>query len=442
MSYPEILKQIDLLKMQIEAAGLLPEEVRKRIGYKFRLEWNYFSNSMEGNTLTKDETRSVMVGNITVAGKPIKDVLEVKGHDKVISEILRIGKGEVRLSEARIKQIHRGIMHEEDPEKQKEIGVWKQQPNYLYNYKNERFDFVSPADVPARMHDLLNKTNAALDAIWTRKRGAPHPVDLAVQFHLEYVLIHPFYDGNGRTARVLTNLLLISLGYPPFWVKTEERSMYMQYLADIQGYGGAPDLFYAFAGNLILRSQQLVLSAIEGKNIDDPTDVDKEISMLVQRATSFKTPLKKRNFEFIQTLYNQFGKELFTRFIEKHLELEKLFVSHEYSFGIGMQYQNRMEWLDEELARISIVGTENEHEYLVQHLTASVRLKELKGSVSETFSTQNHINFGFEQYSFSIRTIRNSWTFGYDKIPDSDLMSEIITDGIRALLSQIESHLK
>ena len=159
MRYLEIRDSVDLLKNQIEAQTAIPKEVLKKIAYKFRLEWNYYSNSMEGNTLTKDETRSIMVGNITVSGKPIKDVLEVKGHNEVITEILRLGKSEVRLSEARIKQIHKGIMHEEDPEKQKEIGVWKKQKNYLYNYKHERFDFVAPADVPARIHQLLDKTN-------------------------------------------------------------------------------------------------------------------------------------------------------------------------------------------------------------------------------------------------------------------------------------------
>ena len=65
-----------------------------------------------------------MVGNLTVGGKPIKDVLEIKGHDEVIADILKIGKGELRLSEKRIKEIHKGIMYEEDKEKEKKIGIW------------------------------------------------------------------------------------------------------------------------------------------------------------------------------------------------------------------------------------------------------------------------------------------------------------------------------
>jgi Fic family protein len=287
MSYLDKRNEIDALQQKIDSYGELSADVKKKINYKFRLDWNYYSNSMEGNTLTMEETRSVMVGNLTVGGKPIKDVLEMKGHDEVIAEILKIGKGEARLSEARIREIHKGIMHEENEVNRKKIGSWKTVPNHVINYKGEKFDFVLPADVPERMHELLNKTNAAIDAIQQKKkpassadRDAPHPVDVALQFHLDYVLIHPFYDGNGRTARILTNLLLISFGYPPFWVRTNERNIYNQYIADIQGYGGKADLFFDFVAGLILRSQQLVLDAIEGKDIEEPEDLDKKIALL------------------------------------------------------------------------------------------------------------------------------------------------------------------
>src|SRR3990172_3851465 len=115
MSYSEKLKTIDALQDKINSYGKLSSEAKKKINYKFRLDWNYYSNSMEGNTLTMDETRDLIVKNlVTVSGKPLKDVREMKGHDTVIDEILRIGKGEVRLSEKRIKDIHKAIMHEKD----------------------------------------------------------------------------------------------------------------------------------------------------------------------------------------------------------------------------------------------------------------------------------------------------------------------------------------
>jgi|JI10StandDraft_1071094.scaffolds.fasta_scaffold01536_6 Fic family protein len=337
MSYTDKRKQADLLQQKISAHGELSADVKKKINYKFRLDWNYYSNSMEGNTLTMDETRSVMVGNLTVGGKPIKDVLEMKGHDEVIMEILKIGKGEMRLSEQRIKEIHRGIMHEEDESKRPKIGEWKTEPNYIYNYKNERFDFVQPAEVPERMHQLLNKTNAAIDAIRANKKDAPHPLDVALQFHLEYVVIHPFYDGNGRTARILTNLLLISFGYPPFWVKTNERSIYNQYIGDIQGYGGNPDLFYEFATTMILRSQQLVVDAIEGKDIEEPDDMDKKLALLEKELEAIdpNEEIKKEfSKEVLFEIYDSWFTQLMNSVVPVVQKFNKFFTGNRHWISI------------------------------------------------------------------------------------------------------------
>jgi Fic family protein len=344
MSYLDKRNEIDTLQQKINSYGELSADVKKKINYKFRLDWNYYSNSMEGNTLTMDETRSVMVGNLTVGGKPIKDVLEMKGHDEVIAEIMKIGKGEMRLSEARIREIHKGIMHEEDEAKKNKIGRWKTAPNHVINYKGEKFDFALPEDVPERMHDLLNKTNAAIDSIQQKKkpaswaeRDARHPIDVALQFHLDYVLIHPFYDGNGRTARILTNLLLISFGFPPFWVRTNERNIYNQYIADIQGYGGKSDLFYDFAAGLILRSQQLVLDAIEGRDIEEPEDLDKKIALLKNKLGEEKEVSVHIRFgnEAINRVVKQTIIPLAFAWEEKLKKFDALFISRKVDFVVG-----------------------------------------------------------------------------------------------------------
>ncbi len=265
---PEIFASIASLREKIAQHGQLPQDVLRRIEYRFRLECNYTSNRMEGGTLTRQETRSVMVGNITVNNKPFRDIAEMQGHDKIMVEILRIGQGESNLSERRIKEIHRAIIFEEDPEKQKLTGNWKTEPNHIINSRLERFDFLPPDQVPEAMHQLLNWLNAELEKVKRGAKNASEPALLAFEFHLRFLRIHPFHDGNGRTARLLSNLILVANGYPPFYINDEEKDIYNRYLTDIQGYGGKPDLFYAFMAGLLERSLHLTLDVIEGREVD------------------------------------------------------------------------------------------------------------------------------------------------------------------------------
>jgi Fic family protein len=335
MSLKDLIKRIDELQAQIQAHGKLDNETLKRINYKFRLDWNYNSNVMEGNSLTKRETRTIMIGNITIEGKPFKDVLEMRGHNDIISTILKIGKGELNLSEARIKEIHKGIMSEDDPEKKKNIGIWKPYNNYLYNYKNERVDFIPYEEVKDKMHELVNWVSSQYEKIKAKDKKALHPVVLAFEFHLRYITIHPFYDGNGRTARIFMNLILIAFGYPPVIIKLEEKQPYYQYLGDIQAYGGSPNIFYEFMCELLIRSQELVLKAIKGEDIEEEDDLYKEITMWTKEVESIPDPLFKSS-QIIYDLYQQSLKQLLFVFIEKH----NVFATVFKNIGIFMSFDH------------------------------------------------------------------------------------------------------
>ncbi len=257
---PDTLQRIEQLRLEIESKGKLPSEVLRKVEYQFRLECNYHSNRIEGGTLTKPETRSVMVGNITVDGKPLKDIREMAGHDQAMLQILRVGQCELRLSPARIKEIHRTIIVEENPEKQQAVSNWKTANNEIINARLEKFSFTPFDEVPEKMQQLLNWLNAGLDKFHGKKQDAPNPLLLAFEFHLRFLTIHPFMDGNGRTARMLTNLILVSCGYPVFWVSEGgEKERYNRYLTDVQSYGGEPDLLFEFLASLVKRSLQLVL---------------------------------------------------------------------------------------------------------------------------------------------------------------------------------------
>ncbi|CAM3786179.1 Fic family protein [Flavobacterium gelidilacus] len=412
MKYRSLKNKIDSIKEKIVQNGKLTKEQLNKINNKFRLEWNFNSNSMEGNTLTIEETRSVMVGNLDVHQKPIKDVLEMKGHDEVISEILKIGKGELRLSEKRIKEIHFGIMHEEDPERKKKIGDWKKENNEIINHKGEKYTFVDWELVPERMHDLLNKTNAAIDAIILKSKNAPHPIDVALQFHLEYLEIHPFYDGNGRTARILTNLILIALGYTPFWITKEERSIYYNFISDIQSYGGDKEAFYLYMTGLVERSEQLVLDVIEGKDIEDEDDFEKELELLKRQLKAKDDKVLPKSNEIIKELYDNSYRKLFENLIEKTKKFDEMFVEKKFqnsaegnrSFNKGINYFDEF---FENLYEVNsntvedIYGEEPKPKKIDQ-LRLSISYSGFKHDGTNTFGQYTNVWVLFQQYYYII----------------------------------------
>lgn len=286
MALKDLLQTIDALQQRIIEAGPLSPEAKRKLDYRFRLDWNYHSNVMEGSSLTQQETRSIMLGNITVSGKPIKDVLEMQGHDEVVTKLLGMARGELNLSEARIKEVHKAIVREDLPEKQAQVGHWKTDPNCLTNYKGEQIDFTPPAEVPEAMHQLLDRTKADIEKIERKAKDAPHPALVAFAFHRDYVTIHPFHDGNGRTARIFSNLLLMRFGYAPVIIRVDEKDSYNRYLAEVQVYDAPTDLFDSFMAERLIRAQELVIDAIGGRDLEDTDDLAKRAELLFMQAES------------------------------------------------------------------------------------------------------------------------------------------------------------
>lgn len=446
MGYENVKTKIDSIKSQVAAFGKLTIGQKKKINYKFRLEWNYNSNSMEGNTLTIEETRSVMVGNLTVNDKPLKDIFEMQGHDKVITEILKIGKGELKLSEKRIKEIHSGIMHEENPEFKNKIGQWKGQRNEIINSKGEKYLFVAPEEVPDKIHNLLNKTNAAIDAINAKKKNAPHPIDVALEFHLEYLDIHPFYDGNGRTARILTNLILISLGYNPFWINEKDRTIYYNYISDIQGYGGSKDLFFEYCAGLIERSEQLVLKAIQDIDIEEEEDLQKEISIWKKQLTKKDEVFPRSNYA-IAEIYQRTLKKLFITFLKQISSFDDLFTRKQITNQINSKLLNsvQLEYFDElfvDIINRSKLSKEELNELELKPIEAinSIELKVyysgFKNDGLNTFSTNSYIYIGFNEYNYIINDHGKNDDNNFTKKLYSELLTE---EEIKTIVKKIIS---
>lgn len=438
--------------------GPIAADLLNKINYKLRLEWNYTSNSMEGNSLTKRETRTVMVNAIEVNGKPIKDIAEMKNHDKVISTIMKIGKGELNISESRIKEIHKGIMYEDDPEKQKYIGQWKNTDNYMINSQGERYDFVPHAEVKDRMHDLINWTNTEKEKIQQAKRDAIHPVLLAFKFHLDYLAIHPFYDGNGRTARILTNLILISYGYPPLYVNENEKKNYYRYLTDIQSYGGEPDLFYEFMADLLLRSMRLITDTLAGKEIEEDDDIDKEIALFKRSLDKSSERKETKNPVNISNIIKESGLLLFQKLIVKISQFDELFESHEsriiFNTNQSKRYDLEHRVGGEIISQISfpdalleILNGANDVNNDIYSWGIEYFLKAYK--FSKPFDIPVFMHFSFEKYyyrtSFMIISSHQEHCpieKNYDQLLNDDELNNIVNEVTKRILEVIKNHVQ
>ena len=231
----ETLRKAEELKAELDSLRPLDAEVEARILQRFRLDWNYHSNNLEGNSLTYGETKALILFGITAQGKPLRDHFEIVGHNDAINWVLDLVKDETALTEKFIRELHTLILKEPGwkeaatpdgtPTRRKiEIGKYKTQPNHVITATGETFYFATPEETPAKVQELIE---------WFRfERVKPdkNPIELAALFHYRFIRIHPFDDGNGRVARILMNFILMQSGYPPVIIRTEDRAEYYRVL--------------------------------------------------------------------------------------------------------------------------------------------------------------------------------------------------------------------
>ncbi|HWF45098.1 MAG TPA: Fic family protein [Candidatus Kapabacteria bacterium] len=280
------LRRIDELQKEIEALRPLDPDTQGRILQRFRIDWNYHSNSIEGNSYDYGETKAFLLHGITAGGKPLRDSLEIRGHNEAILGLEDLVHSETPLTEHTIREIHKKILGGESYTIRAETsdgnattkmvvpGRYKQEPNHVRTATGETFYFTEPMDVPVKMQELIE---------WHRKEEAKnelHPVAIAALLHYQFVRIHPFDDGNGRVARILMNLVLMKHGYPVAIIRTEDKKNY--YLALRQADGNDLDAFISYIAQQVIGSQQLWLRGARGEPMDD---LEKEIANFKGRMT-------------------------------------------------------------------------------------------------------------------------------------------------------------
>ena len=208
-------KKLDELKLKLDSFRPLNPYIVKNLHEDLVLRWTYHSNAIEGNTLTLKETKVALEG-ITIGGKTLREHFEAINHKDAILFMEDLAQKEERLSEYSIKQIHSLILKNIDDENKGKyrttnviISGAEHKPPQSFEVQSKMEEFIK------NYHEKVTKL---------------HPIELASFVHIEFVKIHPFIDGNGRTSRLLMNLELIKAGFPPVVIELEDRLEYYKAL--------------------------------------------------------------------------------------------------------------------------------------------------------------------------------------------------------------------
>ena len=210
----------------------------------YDVELTYTSNALEGNTLTRSETAVVLEKGITVSGKPLKDHLEATGHRDALLFMRELAKESGSITESDIRNLHRLILSGVDPV---EAGKYSSHERTI---TGSDAILLSPHEIPALMHAFVADLNAT-----------PGSAERAFDAHERLVSIHPFSDGNGRTSRLLMNLLLLRESFPPLAIVPEHRLAYHERLEGVRKHGDR-NAYYDFLYERLLTSLQRTLAVL------------------------------------------------------------------------------------------------------------------------------------------------------------------------------------
>ena len=224
-----MFQEIERKKAFLDSKRPLRPEILDNLKQYFDVELTYNSNAIEGNTLTITETKVILEEGLTIGGgKSLREHLEVINHQEAINYIEDIVNKNLDITGRVIKDLHTIILKSID---NKNAGIYRKNNVLISGSKHRPVEYML---VEEKMGELLSWYNASKEQL--------QPVELAALFHFKYAYIHPFIDGNGRTARLLMNLILLRNGYPMAIIKNEDRSEYMKAL-EMASVNGQTDAF-------------------------------------------------------------------------------------------------------------------------------------------------------------------------------------------------------
>lgn len=243
-----VLERLEQKKAQIDRHRPLPGMVLDRLRQDMALEWTYNSNGIEGNSMTLVETRVVLEEGITIGGKSLREHFEVVNHHKAIHYLEELVSPGYELRCIDILRLH-------------ELVMTNIQDDYAGRVRTGAVRIVGANFTPPAATKVSDLLDELVDLTGQNTYGL-HTLVLAAVFHHQLVWIHPFFDGNGRTARLAMNALLLREGYPPAVILRNDRKKY--YSALNQANKGDYAKFALMFLQAVERSLNIYVNALPG----------------------------------------------------------------------------------------------------------------------------------------------------------------------------------
>lgn len=228
-----MFEKLDQLKTKLDTHRPLPQSVVENLHENLVLNWTYHSNAIEGNTLTLKETKVALEG-ITIGGKTLREHFEAINHREAIWYVEELVQQQTVLTEWHIKQLHSLVLQNIDK-------------NSAGQYRKVNVIISGATHTPPDSLLVSEQMQGMMEWYQTEAQ-ALHPVERAARLHGELVKIHPFTDGNGRTSRLVMNLVLMQAGFPAALIEVNQRLDYYQALDKAHTTGDYGDFIELVAG--------------------------------------------------------------------------------------------------------------------------------------------------------------------------------------------------
>jgi len=240
------IDRIEQKKLLLDTKRPMAQVALERLREGLNLEWTYNSTSIEGNTLTLNETRVVLQDGMTVKGKSMREHVEVANHHDAISYLEGLVSSDAPLRAREVLDLH-------------ELVMLKLEKLYAGRFRNAGVRITGANFSPPNAQKVSDMIDELVDYVNQNEQGLS-PIILATIFHHRFVWIHPFFDGNGRTVRLAMNLMLMRKGYPPAIILKNDRNKYYAALNKDRASNGSHAKLLLLMMQAVERSLDIYLS--------------------------------------------------------------------------------------------------------------------------------------------------------------------------------------